>query len=82
MIVKQPLKIGTKLNLKKSEEEDEKEDVFKVIATYPHFVLCRNAKGIRQCVTNATLYGMGLVDPVREFPQPREKARQAYERKG
>lgn len=73
--------IGTKIKLTKRDEDHEEDDIFKVVEVYTHHVVCENAKGIRQSVTNADLYTRKMAQPCFELPT-RETAQLTRKKRG
>lgn len=66
MIAQQPLRIGQKISLTKTDvDEDHAHTKVKVTylikEVYPHHVVIENEKGIRRSITNAELMTLGYV---------------------
>ena len=65
MIAQEPLRIGQKISLTRTDIEDHIHTKIKVTygvkEVYPHHVVIENEKGIRRSITNAELMTLGYV---------------------
>lgn len=65
MIAQEPLLIGQKISLTRTDIEDRIHTKIKVTyrvkEVYPHHVVIENEKGIRRSITNAELMTLGYV---------------------
>ncbi len=65
MIAQEPLRIGQKIALTRTDVEDhvhaKVKIAYQVKEVYPHHVVIENEKGIRRSITNAELMTLGYV---------------------
>lgn len=65
MIAQEPLRIGQKIALTRTDVEDHVHTkvkiTYQVKEVYPHHVVIENEKGIRRSITNAELMTLGYV---------------------